>query len=148
MFVHGLGGDAYGTWRYDKTDGAFWPRGLAEEIPGLGVYSLQYAASASRLRGTVMHLQDRSINVFERLILGPGLKTGPIAFACYSLGGLVAKQLLRHAHDKSQSRDEVLQFLDRVTKVVFLATPHMGSGIASLTDRSACPESMVSGLVS
>ena len=150
VFVHGLGGDARGTWQHSKAADAFWPQWLADDVPGLGVYSLQYAASASRWRGTAMHLQDRSVNVFERLILEPGLKEGPVAFVCHSLGGLVVKQVLRHASDKAPARDEALQFLNRVTKVIFFATPHVGSSIATLTDRlrifvrpSAATSSMV-----
>ena len=150
VFVHGLGGDARGTWQHSKAADAFWPQWLADDVPGLGAYSMQYAASASRWRGTAMHLQDRSVNVFERLILEPGLKEGPVAFVCHSLGGLVVKQVLRHASDKTPTRDEARQFLDRVTKVIFFATPHVGSSLATLTDRlriffrpSAATSSMV-----
>ncbi|MCI0467578.1 MAG: hypothetical protein L0Y57_11330 [Beijerinckiaceae bacterium] len=49
IFVHGLGGHAYDTWRRDTKknaaeDASFWPLWLAEDVAGTTVYALAYEA--------------------------------------------------------------------------------------------------------
>jgi hypothetical protein len=56
VFVHGLGGHAYDTWRRGAYDQSFWPRWLAEDIEGVSVYTLSYEAPASNWLGTAMPL--------------------------------------------------------------------------------------------
>ena len=140
IFVHGLGGHAYDTWRRDikKTagdDASFWPLWLAQDVEGITVYALAYEAPASNWLGTSMPLQDRAVNVLEILLGAPGLKTGPIVFICHSLGGLIVKQLLLDLQQQKDRRKEAKGFLNRVTQIVFAATPHTGSWHASLLDR-------------
>src|SRR3954467_13919337 len=60
VFVHGLGGHAYKTWRRGKDDDTFWPVWLAEDVEGISVYSLSYEAPVSNWLGTSMPLQDRA----------------------------------------------------------------------------------------
>ena len=60
VFVHGLGGHVYDTWRRSPNDELFWPLWLARDIEGLTVYSLSYAAPASNWLGTSMPLEDRA----------------------------------------------------------------------------------------
>jgi pimeloyl-ACP methyl ester carboxylesterase len=81
-----------------------------------------------------MPLQDRVNNIRVRLFAEIGDGSGPIVFVCHSLGGLIVKQLLL---DLNQLKDRNLgakEFLDRVTQVVFLATPHTGSQRGSLLE--------------
>src|SRR5215510_8589167 len=52
IFLHGLGGDPYGTWRSGPGDQAFWPRWLADDVNGLAVWSIGYEAPVSRWRGS------------------------------------------------------------------------------------------------
>lgn len=47
IFVHGLGGHAYDTWRRAPDDNSFWPLWLAEDIAGLAVYTLACEAPPS-----------------------------------------------------------------------------------------------------
>lgn len=78
IFLHGLGGDAFGTWRHGKDDSTSWPHWLGGEFPGVGVWSLGYAASASkwpcvlgwfserwRDAGHIMSLPDRAGQVLD-----------------------------------------------------------------------------------
>ncbi|MGH8142920.1 MAG: ABC-three component system protein [Steroidobacteraceae bacterium] len=53
----------------------------------------------------------------------------PIALVCHSLGGLLAKQLLKTAELSGDPSWK--QIGDRVSLVVFIATPHTGSGLAT-----------------
>src|ERR1700731_1218890 len=105
IFVHGLGGHAYDTWRRARRgeapeDVTFWPLWLAEDVDGISVYTMAYEAPPSNWLGTSMPLQDRAVNVLEE----PGLKSGPIAFICHSLGGLIVKQILLDLPQQKERR--------------------------------------------
>src|SRR5262245_39285723 len=91
IFLHGLGGDPYGTWRSGPGDQAFWPRWLADDINGLAVWSVGYEAPVSRWRGSAMHLIDRATNILAGLLAEPALGKGQLILIGHSLGGLVIK---------------------------------------------------------
>ena len=72
VFIHGLGGDAFGTWRCSGAEDAFWPAWLAEEVPEAGVWTLSYPAGPTR------HLRwIRRIPWIGRWIAGPGARPTP-----------------------------------------------------------------------
>lgn len=128
IFIHGLDGDAISTWQANNDSANFWPRWLGEELPNIGVWSLGYAVSSTAWKGNSMPLADRAINVLDQLEL-EDIGARPIVFICHSLGGLLAKQMLRHAYD-SGAQD--YQRIAKQTKaIVFLSTPHSGSNIAN-----------------
>jgi tetratricopeptide (TPR) repeat protein len=135
VFVHGLGGHVYNTWRCAPDDDTFWPVWLAQDVEGLAVYSLAYEAPASNWLGTSMPLQDRAVNIFEVLLTEPGLRSGPVIFVCHSLGGLIVKKVLLNLQQQAMRRPEAASLLERVTEVVFAATPHTGSAHATWLDR-------------
>jgi hypothetical protein len=56
----------------------------------------------------------------------------PIIFVAHSLGGIMVKELISYA-DPSKER-EFLDIVEDVSAVVFLGTPHRGSGVANLGD--------------
>ena len=151
IFVHGLSGHAYDTWRRAPDDDLFWPLWLAEDVEGVSVYTLAYAAPPSNWLGTAMPLQDRVGNVRARLLATPSLQDAPITFICHSLGGLIVKQLLLDLHQqKDRSPRTSAALLDRVSPVVFMATPHTGSSQGNLLDRLrflAWPSSIARTLV-
>jgi len=134
VFVHGLGGHPYDTWRRRADDGTFWPMWLAHDIKGLAVYSLGYTSPPTNWIGTAMPLLDEAAHALRVLLNSEDLKTGPIAFICHSLGGLIVKQVLRAANEQ-RSNPDLADFLDRTRQVVFIATPHTGSGKATLMER-------------
>jgi tetratricopeptide (TPR) repeat protein len=150
IFVHGLGGHVYSTWRRAADDNTFWPIWLAEDVAGLAVYSLAYEAPASNWLGTSMPLQDRAVNIFEVLLTEPGLGTGPIVFICHSLGGLIIKKILLDLQQQAARRPQAADLLDRIIEIVFVATPHTGSAQATWLDRLrflAWPSSVARTLV-
>src|ERR1700730_13104132 len=116
IFVHGLGGHAYDTWRRATRrreapeDVTFWPLWLAEDVDGISVYTMAYEGPASNWLGTSLPLQDRAVNVLEVLLSEPGLKSGPIVFICHSLGGLIVKQILLDLQQQKDRRKEAKDF--------------------------------------
>jgi tetratricopeptide (TPR) repeat protein/pimeloyl-ACP methyl ester carboxylesterase len=135
VFVHGLGGHPYDTWRRSPSDDTFWPLWLAEDIKGLAVYSLGYVSPPTNWIGTAMPLLDEAAHALRVLLNSADLKTGDISFVCHSLGGLIVKQMLRAANEQQHNNPELASFLERTGQVVFIATPHTGSGKATLIER-------------
>ena len=128
IFVHGLDGDARTTWREKDRPETFWPGWLGEDFPKAGVWSLDYESSSMAWRGDSMPLLDRANNVLN-LFEQNGIGRRPIGFVCHSLGCLLIKQVLRNAKD---SKNSAWQALTEQTRfVVFLSTPHSGSGMAN-----------------
>jgi pimeloyl-ACP methyl ester carboxylesterase len=134
IFLHGLGGDAYRTWGGPDAKSC-WLGWLAEDIKGLTVWSVGYEAPISRWRGSAMHLTDRATNILARLLAEPALREGSLILIGHSLGGLVIKQLLRTADIEARHRQDAANLVERVEKVAFLGTPHIGSGWANWGDR-------------
>ena len=157
VFVHGLGGDHVLTWQHGDRNEDFWPAWVAEEFPDVGVWTLSYAASpsawfrllkklplrwmpglngfyehADRDTGHSMHLPDRGVEVLNGLALD-GLGSRPLIFVCHSLGGLLAKQVLRTAGDDSRADWKAVR--DNTAAVMFLSTPHAGSHLATVINR-------------
>ncbi len=75
-----------------------------------------------------MPLADRATNILDQLQLDD-IGQRPVIFICHSLGGLLVKQMLRHANDFG---NKDYQRIAKQTKgIVFLSTPHSGSNIAN-----------------
>ena len=133
--MHGLGGHPYTTWGSPSHDEAFWPLWLVEDIKSISTWTVSYEAAPSSWLGHSISIEDRAINILECLLTEPELKKGRIVFICHSLGGLLVKQLLRHANDLKQSRNDITNFMKQIMGVVFIATPHAGSLHANLMDK-------------
>lgn len=130
IFVHGLGGDAFGTWhpqgkKDDKQSWLFW---LGEDLPDVGIWSLDYEVEPSAWKGQTMPLTDRATNILA-LLDSYDVGDRPIAFVTHSLGGLLIKQMLRHARDQKQQGWR--EIVGQTRGIVFLATPHSGSDLAN-----------------
>lgn len=147
VFVHGLGGDPITTWRSGDDESTSWPHWLAEEFgTKIGVWSLGYTASPTRWRrfrrpfssgqdpeaGTAMSLVRRTRNALDRLVLEK-IGQRPVCFITHSLGGLLAKSILRAAAYSMDAPDQ-LQVVERCRGVLFLATPHHGSWLANVAE--------------
>ena len=141
VFIHGLGGDAFTTWADEGAD-AMWPRWLGEDFPQIGVWSLAYAASPSILTqplgwlsskfrdsGRSLPLSERGRQVLDRLAQN-GIGQRPLMLICHSLGGLLAKAILRAARESS-AQPSRRAILESTRAVLFLATPHAGASLAT-----------------
>ncbi len=124
VFLHGLGGDARATWGNEE---AFWPEWLGQDVPAVAVWSVGYGASPSGWLGRAMPIQDRAVNVLAAL-QNVGVGERPLVFVTHSMGGLVVKQMLRHA----DSSPTYASFVAVARGVAFLATPQTGADMAKV----------------
>lgn len=133
IFIHGLTGDAIATWTSPESkekEGGFWPKWMHADIPGLNIYTLGYPASLfAKWAKKEMNLYERAKATLERLA-GKELGARPIVLITHSLGGLLAKQIIRTG---LESPDPAFRRIAKnIRLVVFLATPHTGSSLASI----------------
>jgi pimeloyl-ACP methyl ester carboxylesterase len=131
IFIHGLGGGASTTWTADGQQKLFWPLWVAEDFRDAGVWTLGYAASASKWREESMPLADRGNAVLEQLY-SDGLGDRSLIFITHSLGGIVVKQFLRHAESFGVPRWEAIA--GQTKGIAFIATPHSGANIANFAE--------------
>lgn len=146
VFVHGLRGHPFGTWRThmgNKLEGSndIWPDVLlAEDLRRNGVparlVTLGYEAGMvswsspwpsltlqERARVMVSALYAANVGRDRRHSDGPAR---PVVFITHSMGGLLTKKMLlveREQRDRSG-------LADSTKGVVFLAVPHFGSDLA------------------
>ena len=76
-----------------------------------------------------MPMSDRVSNVILHLET-QGLGKRPLVFVTHSMGGLLVKQLLRTANEKS-TKEPWKAVLKNTRGVCFIATPHIGSDLAN-----------------
>ncbi len=136
VFLHGLGGNPTDYWCHEggKDSDYFWLRGIAEDIPGTAVWTVGYPADKMSW-GTGWPIAEAATAVLDKLMSSrPFRETGeaPIAFVCHSLGGIIAKKLVLTAHLDRGQQPRTGEFLDRIAGIVFLATPHGGSILATI----------------
>lgn len=126
VFIHGLDGNAIQTWGFDRQES--WGGWLQHDRPDLNLWSLDYEVRSSTWRGRAMPLSDRAVNALAA-IQAAGVGRRPLCFITHSMGGLLAKAILRHAFELG---DEYRQIGAAVRGAVFFATPHAGSDAATL----------------
>src|SRR5262245_10151024 len=95
-FIHGLGGGSPSTWMASDEPASFWPAWLGEDYPDLGIWTLGYAADVSAWKAESMPLADGGTMILE-VLANENIGDRPLVFITHSMGGLLAKQLLRHA---------------------------------------------------
>src|SRR5574343_931998 len=96
VFVHGLGGNANGTWTSKQ---GYWPQWVADEHPLAHVWVASYPAEIGHLiEGASPQPATPAIAKSLAECLWSTLQTpdnkAPILFVCHSLGGLVVKRVL------------------------------------------------------
>ena len=130
IFVHGLGGDALSTWhpQEKKETNNSWLGWLGNDFKNAGIWSVDYEVEAFRWKGSTMPLADRATNVVDLLDIYE-IGERPIIFITHSMGGLVVKQMLRHAYDYGNPSWK--KIVEQTKGIVFLSTPHSGANIAN-----------------
>lgn len=128
IFIHGLDGHHVNTWKSTPSDQSMWFDWLVDDFRNLGVWSVSYNSKSTRWFGNEpMGLAERIINISEWME-NNNIYDKPYILICHSLGGLIAKELLRTATDGKISNNKIISNLKGI---IFLATPHLGSGVAN-----------------
>lgn len=140
VFIHGLQGDPLETWSHDGTDAdaSFWPKWLGSEFPAFRIFVLGYPAqifvSWAKKDKDDLTLFERAKTALEYLA-SEDIGARPLALITHSLGGLLAKQIIRTAGDGND--DAWKAFFQSLRLVAFIATPHTGASLAGLLHKFA-----------
>ncbi|NUO74754.1 MAG: alpha/beta fold hydrolase [Lysobacter sp.] len=120
VFVHGIMSDSGTCWKHAQT-GTYWPRLVADELTGAGVYVFSYY---SRFCGGRFSVMDAANSLWDALIEEGILQSRVIILVCHSMGGIVARRLLvQHQRALAEKRAVVGLFL--------VASPSAGSSWAN-----------------
>ncbi|XP_047316374.1 uncharacterized protein LOC124920028 [Impatiens glandulifera] len=145
VFVHGLRGGPFKTWRLseDKTStksglvekideeagkqGTFWPgEWISADIPHARIFSLKYKTNLTQWSGATLPMQEVSSMLLEKLV-DAGIGDRPVVFVTHSMGGLVVKQILYQA--KVENKENIV---NNTVGVIFYSCPHFGSRLADM----------------
>jgi pimeloyl-ACP methyl ester carboxylesterase len=151
VFVHGLLGGVFYTWRQQDKDNNrefsakqiseddysyCWPRDwLQSESENVRVIGVDFDSFVSQWGGTCptqsfnSSLDDRSAEILSRL-QEAGVGTRPVIFVGHSMGGLIIKKMLTAADTAGD--DKLTELANNTKGVIFYSTPHEGSHIAKL----------------
>ncbi|KAG1964423.1 protein SERAC1 [Pimephales promelas] len=146
LFVHGLLGAAFKTWRQkdrdvtddDKVEGVredyteCWPKSwLAEDCPNLRILSVEYDTHLSDWKAKCPAENQRKSLAYRsqellRKLKDAGVGDRPVVWVAHSMGGLLVKKILLDA-----SKDPDLSALFKNTKgILFYSVPHHGTFMA------------------
>ena len=90
-----------------------------------------YSASGSGWKEQSMPVADRGLSMLEEMV-SSGIGQRPLIFITHSMGGIVAKQMIRSAADQGVHRYEAI--VNKTCGIAFLATPHSGASLASFAN--------------
>ncbi|KAI0802817.1 NACHT and WD domain protein [Xylaria sp. FL0064] len=137
VFVHGLRGGSYKTWRKRDDPRLFWPQYWLPMEPDLcnaSIHSFGYDSDWGSFSPSVLNVHDFGQTLYEEMRSSPYLRQNhdsPIIMVGHSMGGLVIKKayiLANENHNQSH-------LANRIRCMFFLATPHKGSEYASVLNR-------------
>ncbi|KAI1827201.1 hypothetical protein F4861DRAFT_494406 [Xylaria intraflava] len=137
VFIHGLTGHREKTWTA-KGAAAPWPQTLlASELPTSRILTFGYDASVANWKGAASEsrIEDHAWNLLASLAecRDDNASERPIIFVCHSLGGLVCKNALIIARQRSEPY--LLNILCSTRGIAFLGTPHQGSDLAPWAEK-------------
>ena len=140
VFVHGLNGGPFSSWRPGtekkaKAEGkqSVWPQlWLAKTNPNLRLLSLEYKTKVFDYEGAQHSFRELTSEMLKKLSAA-GVGQRPVIFVTHSMGGLMVKEMMMQGAEKDdEMTDKSIQDIVKNTKgVVFYSTPHHGSWLAS-----------------
>lgn len=121
VFIHGLNGHAFETWKNTKEE--IWLHWLFDEFDDISVWTIGYDATSTAWKSDAMPMSQRGLNLLEKLNTTDNIGTRPLIFVVHSMGGLILKYIL----ELSQQNKKYHNIINNTKSIVFLATPHTGS---------------------
>ncbi|XP_077611249.1 protein SERAC1 [Crocuta crocuta] len=144
LFIHGLMGAAFKTWRQQDNEQVLtekileddaryttcWPKTwLARDCPALRIISVEYDTSLSDWR-TRCPMERKSIafrsDELLRKLRAAGVGDRPVIWVSHSMGGLLVKKMLLEASKKP----EMSTVINNTRGIIFYSVPHHGSHLA------------------
>ena len=121
VLIHGVLGGAATTWG-DPAKETFWPALIAADgrFVDFDIYLVNYLTPLLHTAPDIYDSSGSELSMLENR--GLFSRYSEIHFIAHSMGGLIAKNMLTRLRTRSEKNK-----LDRVTSVVFLATPSQGS---------------------
>lgn len=130
LFIHGLTGSPEDTWISAGAEKEYWPKWLCGNFSNVAVYTLGYPASVlEKWAKQEMNLHERANNMLEQLA-SFGIGDRPIVIVTHSLGGILAKEMLRASNDCTDAAWK--RIVQNTRLVAFLATPHSGAALGAV----------------
>ncbi|EFW99551.1 GPI inositol-deacylase [Grosmannia clavigera kw1407] len=137
IFVHGLNGGSYSTWRNGSHQENFWPQKWLpqdEAFSDVRIHTFGYASSWGT--ESVLNIHDFAMSLLAAIEDSPEMGYDSQAptrfiFIAHSMGGLVVKEAFIIGHRDPQFK----HIVDRVSTILFLATPHRGASLAQTLAR-------------
>ncbi|XP_072783083.1 protein SERAC1 isoform X3 [Taeniopygia guttata] len=146
LFVHGLLGAAFKTWRQQDIDRRLdrkasegeedysqcWPKTwLASDCPSLRIISVEYDTHLSDWKAKCpveahrKSIAFRSSELLDKL-KAAGIGDRPLVWVSHSMGGLLVKRMLVDA-SKNPEMDKIV---NNTRGIIFYSVPHHGSQLA------------------
>jgi WD40 repeat protein/pimeloyl-ACP methyl ester carboxylesterase len=132
IFVHGLRGGSFKTWRKHEDARYFWPQTWLpwdSDLSHVRISSFGYNSDWMEWKDSILDIHDFGRSLLGEMTISPHLKRDgntPIIFIGHSMGGLVIKKAYLLAQQEARG------IAERIKCMFFLATPHRGSDSASL----------------
>ncbi|KAL6409280.1 hypothetical protein AUP68_05652 [Ilyonectria robusta] len=138
VFVHGLSGHRERTWTASGESDP-WPKTLLpSKLPNARILTFGYNAYVTSWQGIVS--QDRLgshagnlLNSLASYREDDKTNDRPIIFVCHSLGGLVCEDALIRSNERPEA--QLRNIIHCTRGIIFLGTPHHGSGLATWAER-------------
>eukprot|EP00210_Caulerpa_lentillifera_P006475 g6187.t1 len=145
VFVHGIRGGPFITWRIDNdndhhnTRSSCWPSfWLSQDHPETRLVTVEFPAPVSTWEGGCNPLKETAWTLLNKLTEA-GIGSRPLMFISHSMGGIVVKEMLQQALCKPLFQE----LISNLSGLAFISTPHHGTWLAelgwSLRHIGACP---------
>ena len=130
VFIHGLDGHMFDTWVGPGTSADdCWPHWIGQDT-GCDTWVMGYDAQISRWQDQAMSLVDQGVHLVHSLAAHEGTAERELVLVGHSMGGLLIKKMIVQGMTLDDPTARAVA--QRVRGVVFVATPHHGSELASL----------------